>query len=98
MKPIEWLENLMMFNLRNLLLPLLIPFSFLYGLLIISIIDNVLKPKFISSKIRIHTVLVLMGILGGITLFGLIGIILGPLIMAMFLAIIKIAEDEKLFY
>jgi len=34
MKPTEWLENLMMLNLRNLLLPLLIPFSFLYGLLI----------------------------------------------------------------
>ncbi len=56
---------------------------FLYGLLIVSGIDNVLKPRLISKKARIHPALVFIGIIGGINLFGIVGFIIGPVIIAM---------------
>lgn len=56
---------------------------FLYGLLIISGIDNVLKPRLISRKARIHPALVFIGIIGGINLFGIVGFVIGPVIIAM---------------
>jgi len=55
----------------------------LYGLFIVSTIDNIIRPKIVGSKGKIHPVLVLLGVLGGIRVFGLLGIILGPLILAI---------------
>ncbi|RME15146.1 MAG: AI-2E family transporter [Bdellovibrio sp.] len=69
---------------------------FLYGALIISLIDNFLKPKLISNKTQIHTLFIILGIISGISAFGLIGIILGPLILALFLASLTIIEREKI--
>jgi predicted PurR-regulated permease PerM len=70
---------------------------FLYGLIIISTIDNILKPKIIGGRGNIHPVLVLIGVLGGIGLFGLIGIIIGPLILGLFNVFIDIFEEEMKF-
>ncbi len=70
---------------------------FMYGLLIISTIDNILKPKIIGSRGNIHPVLVLMGVLGGISLFGLIGVVIGPLILGLFNVFIDIFEEEMKF-
>jgi predicted PurR-regulated permease PerM len=57
----------------------------LYGALIISTIDNFIRPKLISKKSNIHPVVVLLGLLGGLTLFGVVGIILGPFILSIIL-------------
>ena len=67
----------------------------LYGTLIIGTIDNILKPKLISDKADIHPVLVLLGVLGGLKIFGFIGIVVGPLLLALFMAFVKIYEEEK---
>lgn len=56
---------------------------FVYGLLVMTTIDNVLKPKIIGERARIHPLIILFGILGGIQLIGLPGIIIGPLILAL---------------
>lgn len=66
-----------------------------YGAFVISTIDNVLKPKLIGSKARIHPVLVLIGVLGGLSLFGFIGFILGPLMLALLMTFVDIYEKEK---
>jgi predicted PurR-regulated permease PerM len=50
-----------------------------WGGLIVSTIDNFLYPAFVGPQLRQHTVAVLLSILGGIALFGITGIILGPL-------------------
>lgn len=68
---------------------------FLYGALIVSTIDNFLKPKIIGNKAEVHPILVLLGVLGGLKFFGLIGIIIGPVILAIFNMIIKIYEEER---
>ncbi|MBI2124441.1 AI-2E family transporter [Candidatus Pacearchaeota archaeon] len=66
-----------------------------YGVLVISTIDNILKPKLIGSKAKIHPILVLIGVLGGLSLFGLIGFILGPLMLALLMTFIDIYKKEK---
>jgi len=67
---------------------------FLYGLLIVSTLDNIIKPKLIGHKGKIHPAVVLLGILGGLNLFGFIGIFIGPIILAVFIALSKVYSDE----
>ncbi len=67
----------------------------LYGIFIVGTIDNILKPKIIGDKSGLHPVLVMLGVVGGLALFGFIGIIVGPIILAMMVTFIKIYEEEK---
>lgn len=70
----------------------------LYGLLIVSTIDNIIRPKIIGTKGKIHPVLVLLGVLGGIEVFGLLGIIIGPLILSIlevFLELYILERNQK---
>lgn len=66
-----------------------------YGFLVISSIDNILKPKIISENIKIHPALILLGVVGGISLFGVIGVIIGPLFLALTETVISLLEKEK---
>lgn len=70
-------------------------FLIVYGLLVISGIDNILKPKLIGVKANVHPILVLLGVLGGLNLFGFIGLILGPVMLALLMTFIDIYEEEK---
>tara|TARA_Y100000310_G_C20697615_1_gene826813 strand:+ start:5320 stop:6342 length:1023 start_codon:yes stop_codon:yes gene_type:complete len=54
-----------------------------YGMLIISTIDNLIRPSIIGSRAQIHPALVLLGVLGGLEIFGFLGIIIGPLILSI---------------
>jgi predicted PurR-regulated permease PerM len=60
------------------------------GVLVISMVDNLLKPFFISTRTKIHPLLLFFAVLGGIQAFGLIGLIAGPLIATLFLTLIEI--------
>lgn len=62
-------------------------FLLAYGFIIVSGIDNLIRPKIIAGKAKIHPVVALIGVLGGLKLFGFLGIIIGPLIAALFIAI-----------
>jgi predicted PurR-regulated permease PerM len=61
-----------------------------YNFLLVSGVDNIIKPKFISEEIKIHPLLILLSILGALKIFGIIGIIYGPLIVAIFFALLNI--------
>jgi predicted PurR-regulated permease PerM len=52
----------------------------IWGGLIVSTIDNILYPILVGSHLRAHTVTILLSVLGGIALFGPIGIVLGPVL------------------
>ncbi|HSB07467.1 MAG TPA: AI-2E family transporter [Thermodesulfobacteriota bacterium] len=60
------------------------------GVFVISMVDNILRPALISSKTNIHPLLLFFAVLGGIQAFGLIGLLLGPLITSLCLTIIEI--------
>jgi predicted PurR-regulated permease PerM len=60
------------------------------GVLVISMVDNLLRPFFISSRTNIHPLLLFFAVLGGIQAFGLIGVVAGPLVATLFLTLIEI--------
>jgi predicted PurR-regulated permease PerM len=60
---------------------------FLWGALVVSWVDNLIRPLVISGPTRIPFLLVFLGVLGGIRAFGLIGLFLGPVLLAVSVAI-----------
>ncbi|MFC1571254.1 AI-2E family transporter [Candidatus Margulisiibacteriota bacterium] len=64
-----------------------------YGLLVMSMLDNVLKPKIIGDRAHIHPLVILFGILGGIQLIGLPGILIGPLVLALLDVVLGIFRE-----
>ncbi|MCI0424022.1 MAG: AI-2E family transporter [Acidobacteria bacterium] len=68
----------------------------LWGGILVMNVDNVLKPRLISGQSNIHPVVVLLGVLGGLKLFGFIGLVAGPLTLALLIALIRFYEEEYL--
>jgi len=66
-----------------------------YGIIIVGFADNVLRLKIIGGKAHIHSVLIILGVLGGLALFGFIGTIIGPLILGLLITLIEIYELER---
>ena len=62
---------------------------FVYGVAIISTIDNILRIKLIGGKSEVHPLTGLIGIIGGIELFGLIGIFVGPILLSLLITLFK---------
>ena len=60
---------------------------FLWGALVVSWVDNLIRPLVISGPTRIPFLLVFLGVLGGLNAFGLIGLFLGPVLLAVSIAI-----------
>ena len=61
-----------------------------FSLLVISQIDYFLRPYLISGKTELHNLFLFLGILGGINVFGLLGLILGPMIIALCMSILEL--------
>jgi predicted PurR-regulated permease PerM len=58
-------------------------FLLVWGTLPVSWVDNLIRPLVISNQTRIPFLLVLFGVLGGIAAFGLVGLFMGPVILAV---------------
>jgi len=69
---------------------------FLFGVLVISLVDNVLKPILIGERTKLPYFLLFFGILGGIKIYGLVGIFVAPVVLSLFFALIKIYEEKYL--
>jgi len=67
----------------------------LYCIIFLAGLDNIVKPKIIGDRAKLHPALVLIGVIGGLSTFGIIGFILGPMILAIFVTFIDIYEREK---
>jgi len=67
---------------------------FLWGGLVISTVDNFLKPLLIGEKTKLPTLFLFLSILGGLAFYGFIGIFLGPVMLALFLTLIQIYRKE----
>jgi predicted PurR-regulated permease PerM len=68
---------------------------FLFGLLIVATIDNFIKPKIIGDRAKLHPLVVLIGVLGGLSFMGFVGIIIGPVILAVMLQLVQIFHAER---
>jgi predicted PurR-regulated permease PerM len=65
-------------------------FFIVFYLVVSSVIEYVVKPKLVGNKVRMHTLLVFLSILGGLKVFGILGIIYGPLVITAFLTLTDI--------
>ena len=66
-----------------------------YGVFVISMVDNVLRPVLVGKDTKMPDYVVLISTLGGIQAFGLNGFILGPVIAAMFIAVWDIFASSR---
>ncbi len=67
---------------------------FIWGALVISTADNIIKPLVIGGKTNLPTLFLFLAILGGLVFYGFIGIFLGPIMLALFLTLIEIYRKE----
>jgi predicted PurR-regulated permease PerM len=67
----------------------------LVGVLGISMVDNILRPVIIRGRIRMPLLVIFLSVLGGIEVFGLIGLIMGPLVLAVFVSVVDIFKDVE---
>jgi predicted PurR-regulated permease PerM len=63
------------------------------GILVISTVDNLLRPMVVGKSIKMHDSMVLVSTLGGLVVFGLPGFLIGPIIAALFLSAWGIYEE-----
>lgn len=68
-------------------------FLAIWGVAVVSSVDNFLRPMVISGRAQISTLPVFLGLLGGIGAFGPIGLVLGPVVVALALALLRFAEE-----
>jgi len=64
----------------------------IFGATIVMNIDNFIRPRLVSGRTKVHPVLILIGVLGGLKIFGFIGMLIGPLVLALLMALIKFYE------
>jgi predicted PurR-regulated permease PerM len=65
-----------------------------WGSLAVSTVDNLLRPMIIGDRTKIPTIFLFFGILGGVQAYGVIGVFLGPALIGMLIAVLRIYRDE----
>lgn len=58
--------------------------------LVAGVVDNVMRPWFLSGRARMNGLVVFIAVIGGISIFGLLGIVLGPIIVAAFASVLDL--------
>jgi len=70
-------------------------FMLLWGTLLVGLVDNVVRPMLVSGRASVSTLTVFIGVLGGISAFGAIGLFLGPVVLALIIALIRFMLDLR---
>lgn len=64
--------------------------------IISSIVDNFLRPIIVARRSKVHPAILLVGMIGGLYMFGVLGFIVGPLILAYLLILLEVYRDRKI--
>jgi predicted PurR-regulated permease PerM len=73
-------------------------FLALWGVLAVGLADNIIKPYLMRGAVKLHGAVIFFALIGGVSVFGPIGILAGPLIVSFFLAVVRMwdrAFDES---
>jgi predicted PurR-regulated permease PerM len=65
-----------------------------WGVFVVGTIDNVLRPYLIGSRVQMHTLLIFFAVFGGVNVFGFLGLIIGPVILAVTMTLLGLLRDE----
>lgn len=66
---------------------------FVWGTFIVGLADNLLRPVIVSGRTNLHPLLLFFSILGAVNVFGIIGIIAGPIILSIGLSMVEIYHE-----
>jgi len=67
----------------------------IFGLFLINWVDTIIRPLIVSRKTQINSAIVLIGMIGGLFVFGLLGLIIGPLILAYILLVLELYRKQQ---
>jgi predicted PurR-regulated permease PerM len=89
---IVWIPGVLylIFVQENLLMAIALG---LWGVLIVGLIDNLLRPILIERGVKVHPFLILLSIFGGLSLFGLIGFLAGPIVLSFVVALVDVFPE-----
>lgn len=65
----------------------------LYALVIVGLSDNILRPIFLRRSVDIHPFLILLSVIGGLSYFGPIGFLVGPIVVAFFFTLLEVYPE-----
>ena len=66
----------------------------LYGLFVVGMADNIIRPLVLRGRLQLHIVLLLFAILGGLLTFGFVGLFLGPVVFSLLTTLLPILREE----
>jgi predicted PurR-regulated permease PerM len=66
-----------------------------WGVLVVGSIDNFLSPRLVGQRASMHELLIFFGVLGGLEVFGVIGVVLGPVVVAVTLALLDMVRQAN---
>jgi predicted PurR-regulated permease PerM len=70
-------------------------FMIIWGAVLVSLVDNVVRPMLVSGRANVGTLTVFIGVLGGLAAFGAIGLFLGPVVLALIIALIRLFLEVR---
>jgi predicted PurR-regulated permease PerM len=73
-------------------------FLFCFYLLLSFSVEYLVKPKLVGDQVQMHTLLVFLSIIGGLSVYGILGIIYGPLIVTAFITLSEIYLKKYDYY
>ena len=65
-----------------------------WGAGVVGTVDNILRPYLISGRVQMHTLLIFFSVFGGVTVFGFLGLFIGPVILAIAITLLGMLRDE----
>ena len=72
-------------------------FLFLWSVVVVSVIDNLMRPWLIKSEVAIHGAFIFFSLIGGMLLFGFVGLVVGPLALSIFTSLVRFhARDVRM--
>ena len=66
-----------------------------WGILVVGSIDNFLSPRLVGRRTSMHELLIFFAVLGGLEVFGVIGVVLGPVVVAVTLALLEMVRQAN---
>lgn len=64
------------------------------GIFVVSSVDNVLRPLLVKGRVRVHPLVIFLSIFGGLSTFGAIGVVLGPVVASLTMVLLRIWERD----
>jgi len=70
-------------------------FMLIWGVVLVSLVDNVVRPMLVSGRANVGTLTIFIGVMGGLAAFGAIGLFLGPVVLALIIALIRFLLEVR---